>query len=66
MMTMPPRRLEDRIRELCMRLLVEKEPDWSDTARELQASLQEHIMRIANLTTALIIAGKSVTERRKS
>jgi hypothetical protein len=49
-----------------MRLLVEKEPDWSTTARELQASLQEHIMRIANLTTALIVAGKSVAERRKN
>jgi hypothetical protein len=49
-----------------MRLLTEKEPDWSATAQELQASLQEHIMRIANLTTALIIAGKSVAERRKS
>ena len=60
---MPGRRLEDRIRELCARLLYENEPDWSQTALLLQLALQEHVLRLANLTTALVIAA---TERRKN
>jgi hypothetical protein len=63
---MPPRRLEDRIKELCARLLMENEPEWSSTAQELQLALQEHILRIANLTTALIVAKKTTEERRKT
>ena len=60
---MPGRRLEDRIRELCARLLYETEPDWSQTARLLQLALQEHVLRLANLTTAVVMAA---IERRKS
>ena len=63
---MPPRRLEDRIKELCARVLIENEPEWSDTVQELQLALQEHILRIANLTTALLVAGKTTCERRKT
>ena len=60
---MPGRRLEDRIRELCARLLYENEPDWSQTARLLHLALQEHVLRLANLTTAVVMAA---IERRKS
>lgn len=63
---MPARRLEDRIREMCARLLYEDEPGWSTTAQELQLALSEHILRLANITTALVVAGTAAQERRKS
>lgn len=59
-------RLEERIREMCTRLLYEKEPTWTTTAQELQSALQEHILRMANLTTALVVMGKTPKERRKA
>jgi hypothetical protein len=63
---MPARRLEDRIREMCARLIVEKEPNWSITAQELRLALQEHILRMSNLATAVLVAGKATSERRRS
>jgi hypothetical protein len=63
---MPPRRLEDRIKELCARLLIEKEPNWSIAAQELRLALQEHNVRIQNLATAVLSKGSATSERRKS
>jgi hypothetical protein len=63
---MPARRLEDRIKEMCARLLIEKEPDWSITAHDLQLALKEHILRMSNLATAVFVAGAPTSERRKS
>jgi hypothetical protein len=63
---MPARRLEDRIKELCARLLMEQEPNWSTTARELQLAIQEHIRRINKLATAVLVAGAATKERRRS
>jgi hypothetical protein len=62
---MPARRLEDRIRELCARLLMEEEPKWSATAHELQLALQEHTLRIRNLAAAVFVAGTPIMERRR-
>jgi hypothetical protein len=62
---MPARRLEDRIREMCARLLMEEEPRWSVTAQELQSALQEHTLRIRNLATAVFVAGTPIIERRR-
>lgn len=45
---MPARRLEDRIRELCARVLYQKEPEWSATLQKLQLAIEEHGMRVAN------------------
>jgi hypothetical protein len=53
---MPARRLEDRIRELCARALFEKGPDWVSTIHELQTAIQEHALRVGNLTTAATVA----------
>jgi hypothetical protein len=55
---MPARRLEDRIRELCARVLYEKGPAWSKTVRELQAAIHEHGMRTSNLASAATLAGQ--------
>lgn len=63
---MPARRLEDRIRELCARALFEKGPQWATTVHELQLAIQEHALRVANLTTAATVAGQPhlLRERR--
>jgi hypothetical protein len=64
---MPSRRLEDRIRELCDRALYEKEPQWGVTVLELQMAIQEHMLRIANLSAGAIATGKPlITERRQT
>jgi hypothetical protein len=62
---MPSRRLEDRIREICARLVVEEGTEWSATAHQLQLALQEYILRMNNLATAVFLAGARAIERRK-
>ena len=66
--SMPARRLEDRIRELCARVLYEKGPDWGATVHELQLAIQDHMLRVANLTAVATVAGKpeAMRERRRS
>jgi hypothetical protein len=59
------RRLEDRIRELCARLLIEQEPKWNRTAKELQSALQEHTIRLRDLAAAVFVGGTPVVDRRK-
>jgi hypothetical protein len=63
---MPARRLEDRIRELCARALYEKGQEWHTTIHALQLTIQEHGLRVANLTSAATLGGKPqlITERR--
>jgi hypothetical protein len=64
---MPTRRLEDRIRELCARVLYEKGPDWEKTVHQLQLSIQEHSLRLINKTAAATVGGKPevIIERRE-
>ena len=64
---MPARRLEDRIRELCARAVYEKGSQWSGTIHDLQRAIQEHSLRVANLTTAATIVNKPhlIRERRE-
>jgi len=66
-LAMPTRRLEDRIRELCARALIEKGTDFAGTIHELQSAIQEHVLRVANLTTAATVAGRPhlMRERRE-
>jgi len=64
---MPARRLEDRIRELCARVLNEKEPQWSATIHQLQLAIQEHARRVSNANTGAVVTGKPlITERREA
>lgn len=65
--SMPTRRLEDRIRELCARALIERGPEFAAIVHELQLAIQEHVLRISNLTTAATVAGKPylLRERRE-
>lgn len=62
---MAARRLEDRIRQLCARLLIEQEPEWDLTVKELQQALQEHTLRMRDLAAAVFVSGTRVVERRK-
>ena len=64
--SMPARRLEDRIRELCARALYEKGPEWAATVHELQLAIQEHTLRVANLASAATLASRPdlIVERR--
>lgn len=63
---MKTRRLDDRIRELCTRVLECDDPNWDRTIRELQSALQEMILRVRNLTAAVTVAGRTdfIHERR--
>jgi hypothetical protein len=62
---MAARRLEDRVRQLCARLLIEQEPEWNLTAKELRLALQDHTLRLRNLATAVFIGGTRIVERRR-
>lgn len=66
--SMPSRRLEDRIRELCARAVYTKGAEWEAILGELRVAIQEHLLRLANLAAAAIVAGRPevVKERRRS
>jgi len=55
------RRLEDRIRELCARVVAVPETEFSQTMRELRKALHLHAERLRQLAAGRI----SSTERRK-
>ena len=55
---MPTRRLEDRIRELCARVVYETGSDWEKIVHELQLAIHEHILRVANMSAAATVGGK--------
>ena len=55
---MPSRRLEDRIRELCARIVCEKDAQWENAVHELQRMSHEHCLRLDNMTTAAVAVGK--------
>ena len=64
---MPARRLEDRIRALCARVLYEGEPERSATILQLQLAIQEHALRVTNANTAAVASGKPlIIERRQA
>ena len=65
---MPARRLEDRIRQLCARAIVPKEPDIPTSLAELRLAIHEHVLRLTNLTTAATVAGRPelIRERRRA
>jgi hypothetical protein len=61
------RRLTDRIKELCEKVQDHTEPEWNRLLRELQSAIQEHTLRLYNLSAATALAGppNSVRERRR-
>jgi hypothetical protein len=63
---MPSRRLTDRIRELCAKALDRQQPDWDATLSELQFAIQEHTLRLSNMSVAASVAGQMLKERRQT
>jgi hypothetical protein len=43
----------------------EQGADWSRTVRELQAAIQEHVLRMANTTAAMTVIGKAEVARER-
>ncbi|HZP00089.1 MAG TPA: hypothetical protein VFD30_07335 [Terriglobia bacterium] len=58
------RRLEDRIQDLCRRAT---DRDWPRILAQLRMAIREHTLRVANRTTAALVAGKPhmMKERRR-
>src|SRR5215472_1894146 len=44
----PQRRLEDKIRDLCMRVVKSSDTDFGRSFAELQAAMNEHLLRMRN------------------
>jgi hypothetical protein len=49
---MPSRRLEDRIRELCAKVIAAHEDDVGPAISELKSALREHNVRLRQLAAA--------------
>jgi hypothetical protein len=49
---MPSRRLEDRIRELCAKVIVAREEEVGPAIAELKSALHEHNARLRKLAAA--------------
>ena len=62
---MPGRRLEDKIRDLCARAVYEQGSEWKHTVTELQAAIQEHVLRMANTTAAMTVIGRAEVARER-
>ena len=62
---MPRRRLEDRIRDLCTRLVASSERNFDETLAELQAAISEHTLRIQNNTSAIVLGWPEFPQDRR-
>lgn len=63
---MPSRRLEDKIRELCARVVSERGPEWWGTVSDLRAALEEHTLKVNNRAATATVANRLtlIPERR--
>ena len=61
---MPSRRLEDRIRELCAKL-VEDPEDPLPLIRELRAALREHARRMETFARQKLVDRSPIADRRQ-
>ena len=60
---MSPRRLEDRVRDLCTRVIEAKDSDIDQTIKELRQALAEHNRRLRKMA-AQKLTGEQHEERR--
>ena len=65
MPSMPTRRLEDRIRELCGHALYETGTQWQHTIHLLQMAIREHLLRVANRAAAATLVGRPEVLRER-
>src|SRR4029077_10734880 len=63
----PPRRLEDRIREICQQPLTARSAGESDTIlAELRSALHEHSRRVRKRFLTLVFREKGYTQERRA
>jgi len=62
---MTGRRLTDRIRVLCAKALDHGQDGWNATLNELQFAIQEHTLRLSNMSVAAWVPGQVISDRRK-
>jgi len=62
---MTGRRLTDRIRGLCAKALDHRQENWNTVLSELQFAIQEHTLRLSNMSVAASVAGQIPADRRK-
>jgi hypothetical protein len=65
-MVVPSRRLEDRIRELCEKVLKARESEFGPTLSTLQAALHEHTERIRRVAADQALGFKGPGENRRA
>jgi hypothetical protein len=61
---MPSRRLEDHIRELCLRLLSAGDKDALPLIVELREALREHARRLETLAQLKLVGNGHIRDRR--
>jgi hypothetical protein len=61
---MPSRRLEDRIRELCAKLIKAEDQDFESASAELKGALHEHTERLRKVVAQNLLK-KEQANRRK-
>jgi hypothetical protein len=63
---MPPRRLDDRIRELCAKVVAAQETDLEPSISELKAALREHAARLRKLVARKFADSEGRVRERRS
>jgi hypothetical protein len=61
----PSRRLEDRIQELCRKLIAARGSDLEPLIAELKEALREHSKRLRKLAADGLLKARPLEERRK-
>jgi hypothetical protein len=62
----PARRLEDRIRELCAKVLQARDAEVNSTLSELRSAMQEHTQRLRNLAASKLLHANGLNKERRS
>jgi len=65
LMPLPQRRIEDRIRELCVKAVTSTEPDLEPALQELSQLLRGTIQHMRESATRLLVEGTSLSEPRR-
>ena len=64
-MSPPQRRIEDRIRELCAKVLAATDGDLEPALRELSQLLRGTVKHMRKSATSLLVQGKPLSEPRR-
>lgn len=65
MTPIPERRLEDKVRDLCTRLVDSSDADFDQTFAELLVAMNQHLLRMQNKTSATVLAWPEFPRNRR-